>query len=200
MLFQLTQVAYSQYEIMQQSNEWVPLNDVTIEGNIFLRMPGALEYDWFPSNTKIPEHTLGYVAPDSNNPLATDSYITIGSHSIIVYPSATFRLAKTGIIPLSGRFEFNSQEGKQFITINTRKAVGEYRSGNLLIEVTPESGIFIAMRGKGDAWFKDNFLTIHEFKNDAEICCPPYAKTIVSRRVSSIWNNPPQTFGNLASY
>jgi hypothetical protein len=196
-------LAFGQYDILRQSDEWQPLHDVLVEGNIFLRMPGALEYDWFPSDTKIPEYTLGYVMPDTSNPLATDSYIVLGHHKVYVYPSATFRLSKCGIIPLSGRFEFVTEETAQDpkpITIETRKSRGEYTYGNLLIEVTPDSGIFIAMRGVGQAWFKDHFLQTHILQENNEIYYPLYGKTSVAKRLGTLWQKPPQSFGNLKAH
>lgn len=198
----VVQFAFGQFEVLRQSNDWEPLEHAQIEGNIFLRMPGALEYDWFPSETKIPEHTLGYVMPDASNPLATDSYILLGSHKILVYPSATFRLTKKGIIALSGRFEFITEEEDKSrpIVIETRKCQGEYCFGNLLMEVTPDSGIFIAMRGVGQAWFKDHFLQTHILKDNQEIYHPLYGRTTATKRIGTLWQKPPQSFGNLKAH
>ncbi|MDD3001299.1 MAG: hypothetical protein PHF29_06060 [Candidatus Riflebacteria bacterium] len=174
------------------------LENVTVKGNVLVRTPFSVYYEWLPEDAKIPENSVIQVIPDAQNPLASDSAVVIGSHTITLFPAASLRLTKEGITPLTGRINLNTQE-ENFppVVINTRKCHGEYYYGNLFIEMDPEDNIFIAMQDNGKAWFKDNSLTVYELNDSFELLFPLYGATTSKRRVSSFWKESPKTFGNL---
>lgn len=174
------------------------LENVVVKGNVLARKPFGVYYDHIPENVKIPENSVILAIPDKQNPLATDSAIIIGSHTITLFPAASLRLTKEGIVPLTGRINLNTQEeNSPPLFIDTRKCHGEYYYGNLFIEMDPEDNIFIAMQNTGKAWFKDTSLTLFELNDSYELLFPLYGLATSKRKLSTFWNSPPKTFGNL---
>lgn len=174
------------------------LKNVVVKGNVLARKPFDVYYEHIPENVKIPENSVILAIPDNQNPLATDSAIIIGSHTITLFPAASLRLTKEGIVPLTGRINLNTQEeNSPPLFIDTRKCHGEYYYGNLFIEMDPEDNIFIAMQNTGKAWFKDTSLTLFELNDSYELLFPLYGLATSKRKLSTFWNSPPKTFGNL---
>lgn len=63
------------------------LENVVVKGNVLARKPFGVYYEHIPENVKIPENSVILAIPDKQNPLATDSAIIIGSHTITLFPA-----------------------------------------------------------------------------------------------------------------
>lgn len=144
------------------------------------------------------ENDVIYNPPNSIAPLATDSMVLIGSHTLILYPASSIKILKDGFIPLSGRIELNDEdENCHGLKFCSKKYVGEYVYGNLKIEVTPDSGTFFAMFGEGYAWIKNISRKTVELKRNTELYFPLYGESTTSKSLSGFWNDKPSNFGNL---
>ncbi|EKD81897.1 MAG: hypothetical protein ACD_39C01582G0001 [uncultured bacterium] len=165
----------------------------SFSGPCYFRLPGFHSFVLQNGSCSMPEGTLITVRPDVEMPTATGSCLLVGSYTVTMLPGATVKAVKRGFIPLSGRFVFNGAGDETLIFLN-RVFELHYRSGELLLEITPDDGIFIAMRNKGDAFVKDLQRSIYDLKPGQELHFPLFGKTKLKKRLSGFWEDPPTGF------
>lgn len=165
-----------------------------IEGNLYARFPGSKDFLLATDTQAIVHGTILLAIPDVNHPVASNTFLVIGSHSVTLFPGALVRLLPRGLYHLAGRIELNSEQSWQPLLIFAAKFYLQYGSGNLLSEVTPDSGTYVAMRGKGDAFIKDQNRKIIELEADQEVFFPLFGQVKIQGRLSSFWDGAPTGF------
>lgn len=170
---------------------------VELPENVYLRVPGQTEFSLYKSGDTICPNSLITVKPLAKDSLATDAAILIGSHSLTLLPGSTLRILADGIYPLLGRFEINSETASEPLMIVSRRFTGGYGSGKLLIEATPDNGVFVAMRNKGDAWFKDSYRKIFQLQAGQQLHFPLFGETLQKEGLDGFWAFQPAGFGLL---
>lgn len=165
-----------------------------IDGNFFARFPGKKKFVAATDSVSLIENTIILVRPDVRQPLASDSQLIIGSHSITLFPGSSARLTRGGLYPLSGRLEIKTELPSAPIYIHGKKFFLQYESGHLMIEVTPDSGTYLVMRNKGQAFVKDLDRQIVELETDQEIYFPIFGTMKINSRQSSFWSLAPTGF------
>ena len=150
-----------------------------------------------PDGKTPPAGSLLTVRSSFENPVATNSELLVGSHTVTFYPGATVRLLENGLYPISGRLTIMSQPASEPLNLLAQRFSGAILSGNLLIEVTPDEGTYIAMKKKGSAWFKDRARKIFELKNTGQLHFPLFGETVDQPELSGLWSLPPSSFAQL---
>lgn len=170
-----------------------PAESIFFSGPFYFRLPGYRNFVLQSDCPAVPVNTLVAVRPDVNNPMASSSQLLIGSYTVRMLPGASMKMADRGIVPLSGRFLF-SGEGSEPLVFISRYYELRYRRGSLLIEVTPDSGTYIALRGKGDVFVKAFDRRIYDLKANQELFFPLFGSARLSKRLSGFWSDPPTGF------
>lgn len=153
-------------------------------GRVFARMPGTFSVKDFSGIISVP--------PDSLFPLATDSMIILGSHTITLYPGAMVKILSGTFQPVLGRIAITNENLKSDpLVFCGERFSGQFHTGRLLIEITPEKTAWFAMEKKGTAWIKDFERRIVEFQPGTELEVPPFSPGKTNERLSSRWSNPP---------
>lgn len=165
-----------------------------VEGKFFARFPGQKKYVIASESTLLADGTILLVRPDVQQPMASASHLIIGSHSLTLFPGSSVRLARGGLYPLSGRFEINTDQASTPILIYGKKFYLQYQSGHLMLEVTPDSGTYLVMLSKGQAFVKDLDRQIVELETDQEIYFPLFGAMKKNRHLSSFWKIAPTGF------
>lgn len=168
-------------------------DSVSFVGPCYFRLPGFRNFVLQQDFVGVPLETLVAVRPDVQHPLATDSKMLVGSYTVIMLPGASIKLSSRGLIPLAGRFII-SGEGKEPLVFAGRAFELYYRSGRLLIEVTPDDGTFIALRNKGDAFVKSLNRSVYDLEAGQEVHFPLFGQAKLKKRMSGFWNDPPTGF------
>ena len=167
---------------------------LSIEGNHLIRLPGSSKYIE-DKLTTVPDNIIIFV-PEANN--ASNSILNLDGHSIKLYPGSVFKISKGFFMPMSGRFEFTSDEtATNSINIIANNCNAGYSYGHFLIEATPDNGIFFAMKNNGSAWIKDLSRKVFELKQGQQVQVPLYGNSVIRSRVESFWGKEPSSFGNL---
>ncbi len=164
------------------------------EGNFFARFPGEKKFVVATESASLTEGTIIIVRPDVKQPLASGSHLIIGSHTVTLFPGSSARLTRGGLYPLSGRLEINTELPSSPIFIHGKKFFLQYQNGHLMLEVTPDSGTYLVMRNKGQAFVKDLDRQIVELETDQEIYFPIFGAMKKNSRQSSFWNLAPTGF------
>lgn len=167
-----------------------------VTGGVFIRCPGQKSFVLASDSTLLPVDAIALARPDTRQPLASSAQIIVGSHSIILFPGASLRCLENGFYHLSGRIEIDTENAAVPLVFQSRKFFLRYLSGNLLLEVTPDSGTYVALRNKGDAFIKDENRRIVELEADQEIFFPLFGPLKKNNRLSSFWNIPPTGFAS----
>ncbi len=167
---------------------------VAIEGNYLIRLPGSGRY--IQKNLpKLPDNTIISIPLEN----ASNSLLILDSHNIKLYPGAVFKISKGSFIPMAGRFEFSSEEKTATSTINivANNCNAGYRYGHFLVEVTPDNGIFFAMKNKGLAWVKDIYRKVFELKQGQQVHIPLFGQSKLRNTIEAFWGKEPSSFGHL---
>ncbi len=167
---------------------------ININGYYLIRLPGSSKYI---QNTlsKLPDNII-FSIPDINN--ASNTSFMLDGHLVKAYPGTVFKISKSSFIPLSGRFEFSSDEtATNSINIIANNCNAGYSYGHFLIEATPDNGIFFAMKNRGSAWVKDHYRKVFELKSGQQLQVPLFGESILRNRVEAFWGKDPSSFGNL---
>jgi len=162
-------------------------------GPCYFRLPGYHSFVLQNDANSMPLDTLVTVRPDVQSSLATDSQLLVGSYTITLLPGATFKIISRGFAPLAGRFLF-AGEGDDPLIFVTRAFELHYKSGGLMLEITPDEGTYIAMRDKGDAFVKDLRRQVYDLKPGQEIYFPLFGEAKLKKRLSGFWEDPPTGF------
>lgn len=184
-MFALVQLAYAEVAV---------LHNVKTTGECYIREPGQVNFSLPISGNNLSVNTIVTVKSDVSHSMATCSTVLLGSHTLILFPGSTVRLLAEGIYPLAGRFELNTASSSESLQINTRKFSAAYNFGNLLVEVTPDSGTYAALRNKGDVWFKDSARKIFQLQPGQQLLFPLFGETIEQDRLSGFWTASPTSF------
>lgn len=167
---------------------------IDINGYYLIRLPGSSKYIQ-NTLTKLPDNII-FSIPDINN--ASNTSFTLDGHLVKAYPGTVFKISKSSFIPLSGRFEFTSDEtATNSINIIANNCNAGYSYGHFLIEATPDNGIFFAMKNNGSAWIKDHHRKVFELKSGQQLQVPLFGESILRNRVEAFWGKEPSSFGNL---
>lgn len=164
-------------------------------GDFYLRQPSGVRFTLLNPETRLSENSILTVPASAENPLASDSYLMLGSHTLVCYPGTTIKILSDSITPVLGRLEIISKGSSEPLRIQAKKYSGEILDGNLLVEVTPDSGTFVAMRGKGDAWFKDLSRQIFALNSGSQLHFPLFGPTR-EESIGSFWSEPPSSFSS----
>jgi len=162
-------------------------------GPFYFRLPGFRSFVLQQNFSGVPSGSLATVRPDVQNPLATDSKMLIGSYTVTMLPGASIKISDRGFVPLAGRFII-SGEGDEPLMFISRAYELHYKSGRLLLEVTPDDGTFIALRNKGDAFVKSLNRSIYDLEAGQEIHFPLFGEARLKKRISGFWSDPPTGF------
>lgn len=166
---------------------------VSFVGPCYFRLPGfrsfVLQYDYAGA----PLDTLAAVRPDVQNPLATDSKMLVGSYTVTMLPGASLKLSARGFVPLAGRFVIAGEGDKPLVFVSRFYEL-YYRSGLLLLEVTPDDGTYIVLRNKGDVFVKGLNRSIFDLAAGQEVHFPLFGQARLKNRMSGFWNDPPTGF------
>jgi len=162
----------------------------------YLRTPGSVAFRLIDATQTIEPGSILTVKSFFSSPLATETRAVCGSHTISFFPGATVKILKDCLQPLSGRIEITSEAATEPLEIRTAKFSGEISDGRLLLEVTPDNGIFVAMRNRGQAWFKDRSRKIFELENGHELHFPLFGPTVEMPVVSGFWSDQPSSFSS----
>ena len=93
---------------------------------------------------------------------------------------------------------FNSDENAtNSISIVANNCNAGYSYGNFLIEVTPDNGVFFALKNKGSAWVKDVNRKVFELKQGQQIQVPLFGSSVLRNHVEAFWGKEPSSFGHL---
>lgn len=133
----------------------------------------------------------------SEFPLATDTFIVAGSSTLILFPGAVIKYDKHGFKPVNGRIQLVGSDLRDKFFIADRKFELYLEKGNIAIEVTPDSGTYIAVRDKSEGIVKTFERKIIELANGMEIHFPLFAAETVRKRISSFWEKPPAAFSSV---
>ncbi len=163
------------------------------DGSFYFRLPGFRSFVLQHDFKGLPSGSLAAVRPDVQNPLATDSKMLIGSYSVTMLPGASLKLSDRGFIPLAGRFII-AGEGDEPLVFISRAYELYYKSGRLLLEVTPDDGTFIALRNKGDVFVKSLNRSIYDLEAGQEVHFPLFGEAKLKKRLSGFWSDPPTGF------
>mgnify|MGYP003289959125 CR=1 FL=1 len=167
---------------------------VSIEGNHLIRLPGSSRYrednfERFPNNSIIS-------VPDERN--ASSSYLLLNEHRIQLYPGCVCKISDATLIPLSGRFEFDSDAtATTSVFIATDRCNASYSSGNFFIEATPDNGVFFALKDNGKIWIKDSYRQVFEMRSGQQIHIPLFGTSVLKNHMEGFWNREPSGFDNL---
>ncbi|MDN5278138.1 MAG: hypothetical protein PWR01_2103 [Clostridiales bacterium] len=163
-------------------------------GDLFIRTFAGNEFEAVPEGSFFfADESLIAVAPNLKMPLATDSYISFASHTMVLYPGAVFKVKDYGFRLLNGRINLTSQEQElEPVVFRGAKYFFQYSHGDFFLEVTPKDTSWFLMRNKGSAWVKDFSRTVVEFLPGTEIEIPRFGQMKVSERPGSRWELPPE--------
>ncbi len=167
---------------------------LTLTPGFYLRPPGSVGFRLFEDGQTIESGSILTVKSSFNLPLATETKILCGSHTISFFPGATVKILADGLQPLSGRIEIISEAALEPLAIRTGKFAGEISEGHLLLEVTPDNGTYVAMRSSGVAWFKDQSRKIFELENGRELHFPLFGPAVEMPVLSGFWSDNPSSF------
>lgn len=160
----------------------------------YVRDPGAVAFRLINATQTIEPDSILTVKSFFSSPLATETRAVCGSHTISFFPGATVKILKDSLQPLSGRIEITSEAATEPLAIRTARFSGEISDGRLLLEVTPDNGVFVAMRNRGQAWFKDRSRKIFELENGHELHFPLFGPTVEMPVISGFWSDQPSSF------
>ncbi len=167
---------------------------IDIIGDYYIRPSGSSRYIRNPLPT-IPDRAIISI-PDNDN--ASDSFLLLDGHKIKLYPGAVFKIQNSSFFPLVGRFEFSSDEtATNSISIIANNCNSGYSFGHFLIEVTPDNGVFFALKNNGRAWVKDISRKVFELKQGQQVQIPLYGPSVLKSRVEAFWGKDPSSFGRL---
>lgn len=167
---------------------------ISINGYYLIRLPGSSRFI-HNTSTNLPDNSI-FSIPDTNN--ASNTSIMIDGHLVKAYPGTVFKVSKGSFIPLSGRFEFSSDEtATSSISIIANNCNAGYSFGHFLIESTPDNGVFFAMKNKGNVWIKDQHRKVFELKPGQQLHVPLFGESILRNRVEAFWGKEPSSFNNL---
>lgn len=168
---------------------------MSIEGNYLIRLPGSSRY--IKNNlTSFPENCIFSVPEKDNN--ASFSMLILDGHNIKLYPGTVFKVSKGSFYPMSGRFEFSSDENAtNSLSIVANNCNAGYNYGHFLIEVTPDNGVFFALKNNGSVWVKDVYRKVFELKQGQQVQVPLFGETRFKSRVEAFWGKSPSSFGHL---
>lgn len=181
-------VLLSYWEVSAAS---IPLS---IEGEYLIRFPGSSSYT--KDNTSdFPENAIISI-PDKKYSEPVNS--VLDGCSLKLYPGVSFRISKGYFLPLTGRFEFisNAIATKSINIIGSNYNAG-YMNGHFLIEVTPDNGVFFALKDKGIAWVKDSARKVFSLKNGQQVHIPMFGAGVIKNRLESFWGKAPSSYGAL---
>jgi len=130
-------------------------------------------------------------------PLATDTFIAAGSSTMILFPGAMVKYDKFGFRPLTGRIQLVGTDLSDKFIIAARKFMLHLDRGNISIEVTPDNGTYIAVRGESEGIIKTFERKVIELANGMEVHFPLFAPEKISKRISSFWTKPPTAFSSV---
>ncbi len=166
-----------------------------IEGDYSIRLPNSGKYIRNYLG-KLPDNII--ISVPNNNKKASDSIAIIDGHRIKLFQGASFKISKGSFIPLLGRFEFNSDEtATNSISIVANNCNAGYFYGNFFIEVTPDNGVFFALKNKGNAWVKDINRKVFELKQGQQVQVPLFGSSVLRNHVEAFWGKEPSSFGHL---
>ena len=166
-----------------------------IEGDYSIRLPNSGKYIRNYSG-KLPDNII--ISIPNDNKQASDSIALIDGHRIKLFQGASFKISKGSFIPLLGRFEFNSDEtATNTISIVANNCNAGYSYGNFFIEVTPDNGVFFALKNKGNAWVKDVNRRVFELKQGQQVQVPLFGASVLRNHVEAFWGKEPSSFGHL---
>lgn len=188
-LFLTAQIAFAAEEGL--------LSQILLTGSFFCRHPDCVAFSPYVAGEKLPANSILVVRSSIENPLATNSALLVGSHTVTFYPGASVRLMNNGIMPLSGRFSITSSEAAEPVNIFADRFSGSMLDGSLLIEITPDDGAYVAMKNAGSAWFKDRERKVFELNNTRELHFPLFGKTLEQSSLSGFWSVSPSSFAKL---
>lgn len=167
---------------------------IELTPGFYYRSPGSVGFKLCDDNQVLESGSILTVKSSFISPLATETKILCGSHTISFFPGATAKILADGLQPLSGRIEIVSEKALEPLVIHTARFSGEINDGHLLLEVTPDSGTFIAMRNRGQAWFKDRSRKIFELESGHELHFPLFGPTVEMPILSGFWADQPSSF------
>ncbi len=170
---------------------------VSLSGNFYVRNPRSVTFERWEAEDILVADSLLTVRSSVQVPLATDSAMTVGSHTITFFPGAMIRLLKNGIYPVAGRLKIVSAEASEPLNLFARKFSGAITDGTLLIEVTPDNGIFVKLENNGAAWFKDLGRNIFELNHSQQLHFQMFGETLTQSNPSGFWSGPPGSFSSL---
>ena len=167
---------------------------VEIIGDFLLRVPGSSSY--IKSELKsFPEDSI-FSIPDLEN--ASSSTLIIDGQNIKLFPGTVFKVTKDYLLPLAGRFEFNNEDSEaNTINVVANNCNAGYVYGHFLIEVTPDNGVFFALKNKGNAWVKDISRKVYVLKQGQQLQVPLFGNTVLKRSVDYFWGKAPSSFKHL---
>ncbi len=171
------------------------MGNLRLLGDFYLRRPSGVRFSLLRSNDEEPltKNSILTVRSSAEYPMATDSRILIGSHTLVCYPGTTLKILSDAITPILGRLEIISREASEPLRILTGKYSGEILDGNVILEVTPDSGTFVVMRDKGNAWFKDMYRRVFVLQPGSQLHFPLFGQTR-EETAGSFWTAPPSSF------
>ena len=168
-------------------------------GSLFLQTPDSKGF--FPLTEESMAEPLAFgiyaVRNDINFPLATDTFFFSASSTMTLFPGAVIKFDKYGFKPLAGRIQISGDDLRDRFIVRNRKFELLIEKGNVLIEVTPDEGTFIAVRDETSGIVKTFDRKIIELENASEIHFPLFGREKVSRRLSSFWESAPSSFSAL---
>lgn len=170
---------------------------VELKGEFVIRLPEATAFVSQKQIDTLPENTIAAVMPNPDCPLASSSVILLASRTICLYPGASIKICKSFFVPITGRFAV-SGEGDLPITIANRYFELKHTSGEALIEITPDNGLYIAMCSKkGNAFVRCQNRKIYDLNKKSELFIPLFGKPKLINRLSGFWAGPPSGFSAL---
>jgi len=170
---------------------------LTLTPGFYLRSPGLVGFRLFADGQPIEAGSIVTVKSSFSVPLATETKILCGSHTISFFPGATVKILADALQPLAGRIEIISEASLEPLAIRTARFSGEISDGHLLLEVTPDNGTYVAMRSSGAAWFKDRSRKIFELENGHELHFPLFGPAVEMPVLSGFWSDNPSSFSSV---
>ncbi len=167
---------------------------INLTPGFYYRAPGSVGFKLYEEGQVLESGSILTVKSSFVSPLATETKIICGSHTVSFFPGATVKILADGIQPLTGRIEIISEAALEPLPIRTGKFSGEISDGHLLLEVTPDNGTYVAMRSTGMAWFKDLTRKIFELENGHELHFPLFGPTVEMPVLSGFWSDNPSSF------
>lgn len=169
--------------------------EIEFTGTIKARFPQRVRFEQLAtSTTTIPAGTMLCLSPSFLSPLASDTVVKVFGHNIRFFPGALMSVDNHFLKPVTGRFHFHSNLASFPVKIAARRYSGEYSSGDFWLEVTADNGTFMAMTDKGQMWVKDEYRRVIELKPSQEIHVPLFGETVITERLTSRWELPPEGF------